>query len=157
MTFSVYNLCTCNCYVIWCCLASEVCLEVHFSSLGCKLWKQTRLVSVPMIAKQKTVLKLAQVYKILHGLCDVPDVIFQTRLAHSSGLASAQTLHCPFAWTNYPSSIRAWNSLDKALVLTPSLQSFQLAHTLSLILPSLMFLIVCATFFVYNILALVAQ
>ena len=93
----------------------------------------TRLVNVPVLSKRRLHLKLAQVYKILHGLCDFPVDIFQTRLAHSSRLARAQTLHCPFARTNYyynsfiPSSIRAWNSLEEALVLTPSLQSFKLA------------------------------
>ena len=97
----------------------------------------TRLVNVPMLSTRRLHLKLAQVYKVLHGLCDFPEDIFQIQLAHSSRLARAQTLHCPFARTNYyynsfvPSSIRAWNSLEETLVLTPSLQSFKLAlkHT----------------------------
>ena len=93
----------------------------------------TRLVNVPMLSERRLHLKLVQVYKILHGLCDFPDDILQIQLAHSSRLARAQTLHCPFARTNYyynsfvPSSIRAWNSLEEDLVLTPSLQSFKLA------------------------------
>ena len=93
----------------------------------------TRLVNVPMLSKRRLHLKLVQVHKILHGLCDFPVDILQIQLAHSSRLARAQTLHWPFARTNYyynsfvPSSIRAWNSLEEDLVLTPSLQSFKLA------------------------------
>ena len=93
----------------------------------------TRLMNVPMLSERRLHLKLVQVYKILHGLCDFPDDILQIQLAHSSRLARAQTLHCPFARTNYyynsfvPSSIRAWNSLEEDLVLNPSLQSFKLA------------------------------
>ena len=95
----------------------------------------TRLVNVPMLSKRKLHLKLAQVYKIVHhdGLCDFPEGIFQIELAHSSRLARDQTLHCPFARTNYyynsfvPSSIRAWNSLEVDIVQTQSLRSFKLA------------------------------
>ena len=76
----------------------------------------TRLGNVPMLSKRRLHLKLAQVYKILHGLCDFPDNSFQTRLTHSSRLARSQTLYCPFAQTIttinsfvdfVPSSIRA--------------------------------------------------
>ena len=93
----------------------------------------TRLVNVPMLSERRLHLKLVQVYKILHGLCDFPDGILQIQLAYSSRLVRAQTLHCPFARTNHyynsfvPSSIRAWSSLEEDLVLTPSLQSFKLA------------------------------
>ena len=84
----------------------------------------TRLVNVPMLSERWLHLKLVQVYRILHGLCDFPDDILQIQLVHSSRLARAQTLHCPFARTNYyynsfvPSSIRAWNSLEEDLLLT---------------------------------------
>ena len=60
----------------------------------------TRLLNVPMLSKRRLHLKLAQVYKIVHGLCDFPEGIFQIELAHSSRLTRDQTLHCPFAWTN---------------------------------------------------------
>ena len=37
----------------------------------------TRLVNAPMLSKRRVHLKLAQVYKIVHGLCDFPDSIFR--------------------------------------------------------------------------------
>ena len=93
----------------------------------------TRILNVPMLSKRRLRLKLAQVYKIIHGLCDFPDDIFHIQLAHSSRLARDQILHYPFAWANYyyssfvPSSIRAWNSLKEAIVQAQTLQSFKSA------------------------------
>ena len=37
----------------------------------------TRLVNVPMLGERRLHLKLVQVYKIFHGLCDFPDDILQ--------------------------------------------------------------------------------
>ena len=47
----------------------------------------TRLVNVPMLSKRRLHLKLAQVYKTVHGLCDFLESIFQIQLAHCSRLA----------------------------------------------------------------------
>ena len=67
------------------------CWDVSYEEL-------TRLVNVSMLSERRLHLKLAQVYKIFNGLCEFADDI---QLAYSSRLARAQTLHCPFAWTNY--------------------------------------------------------
>ena len=40
----------------------------------------TRLMNVPMLSERRLHLKLVQVYKILHGLCDFPDDILQIQL-----------------------------------------------------------------------------
>ena len=85
-----------------------------------------------MLSERRLHLKLVQVYKILHGLCDFPDIL-QIQFIQASRLARARTLHCPFTRTNYyynsfiPSSFRAWNLLEEDLVPTLSLQSFKLA------------------------------
>ena len=76
-------------------------------------------------------LKLAQVFKIVHGLCYFPVNIFQMQPSYSSRLARSDTIHCPFARTNYyyhsfvPSSIAAWNVLEDSQVRTDSISAFK--------------------------------
>ena len=90
------------------------------------------LVNIPELSNRRLHLKLARVYKIVHQLCDFPEDVLQSQMAHSNRLARDLTLDCPFARTNYyyhsfiPSSVRAWNSLDETLVNSPSLHSFKL-------------------------------
>lgn len=66
---------------------------------------------------------LAQVFKIMRRLCYFPDNIIQIQPLYSSRLARTDTIHCPFARTNYyyhffvPSSIAAWNALEDSPVL----------------------------------------
>ena len=76
-------------------------LRLHTNDLVSHRWDEEliRLVNVPMLSERRLHLKLVEVYKILHGLWDFPGDILQIQLAHSSRLARAQTLHCPFAWT----------------------------------------------------------
>ena len=89
-----------------------------------------RLVDVPMLG-ERLHLKLAHVYKIVHGLYYFPEDVFQMYTAHSNRLARANTLYCPFARTNYyyhsfvPSSIRARNSLEESQTCAVSLHSFK--------------------------------
>ena len=89
------------------------------------------LVNVPRLSERRLHLKLAQVYKIIHGLCYFPKGIFEMHTSHSDRLARADTLHCPFARTNYffhsfvPSSIRAWNTIDESQACAVSLHSFK--------------------------------
>ena len=89
------------------------------------------LVNIPKLSNRRLHLKLAQVYKVVHQLCDFPEDVIQSQIAHSTRLARDLTLHCPFARTNYcyhsfvPSSVRAWNSLNETLVNSPSLHSFK--------------------------------
>ena len=67
-------------------------------------------------------------YKVLHGLCDFPEDVFQIQLAHSQGPDTALSIRSDYYYNSFvPSSIRVWNSLEETLVLTPSLQSFKLA------------------------------
>ena len=81
-------------------------------------------------------LKLAQVFKIVHGLCYFPENIFTLQPPYSSRLSRSDTLLCPFARTNYyfhsfvPSSIRSWNLLDEDQVASNSLQSFKIIQIL---------------------------
>ena len=88
------------------------------------------LVDLPTLKRRRLHLKLGEVYKIIHELCDFPDV-FQVQATRSNRLARDFTIHCPFARTNYfyhsfvPSSIRAWNSLDESIVNAPTLHSFK--------------------------------
>ena len=90
-----------------------------------------RLVNVPKLSERRLHLKLAQVYKIIHGLCYFPEDIFEMHTSHSDRLTRADTLYCPFARTNYffhsfvPNSIRAWNSIDESQACAVSLHSFK--------------------------------
>ena len=90
----------------------------------------TNLVDLPQLRRRRLHLKLAQVYKIVHELCDFPEV-FQMQVSRSNRLARDFTICCPFARTNYfyhsfvPSSIRAWNSLDETVVNAPTLHSLK--------------------------------
>ena len=76
---------------------------------------------------------LAQVYKVVHQLCDFTEDVIQSQITHSNRLARDLTSHCPFAHTNYyyhlfvPSSViyRTWNSLVETLVNSLSLHSFK--------------------------------
>ena len=89
------------------------------------------IANVPRLDDRRLHLKLAQVFKIVHGLCYFPENIFTMQPPHSSRLSRSDTLLCPFARTNYyfhsfvPSAIRAWNSLGEDQVATDSLQSFK--------------------------------
>ena len=58
------------------------------------------LVDLPTLKRRRLHLKLGQVYKIIHELCDFPDV-FQVQATRSNRLARDFTIHCPFARTNY--------------------------------------------------------
>ena len=93
------------------------------------------LITLTNLSNRRLHLKLAQIYKIVHGLCYFPEDIFNIQLAHSNRLARVQTIRCPFARTNYyyhsfvPSSIRAWNSLEEVQVNAPSLRSFKFLLT----------------------------
>ena len=101
----------------------------HRWESGCE--ELISLVNIPKLSNRRLHLKLAQVYKVVHQLCDFPEDVLQSQIAHSNRLARDLTLHCPFARTNYyyhsfvPSSVRAWNSLDETLVNSPSLHSFK--------------------------------
>ncbi len=81
------------------------------------------IVSTPRLQERRLHLKLAQVYKIVHGL---GFATFQKQMhsSYSDRLARPDTVHCPFAWAVQlpyyhwfvPSSIRAWNSLEERQV-----------------------------------------
>ena len=93
------------------------------------------LADIPKLGERRLHLKLAQVFKIVHGLCYFPDNIFQLQPLYSSRPARADTIRCPFAHTNYyhsfvPSSIAAWNALDVSQVHIDSLFTFK--HMLKL-------------------------
>ena len=87
------------------------------------------VTNVPKLGERRLHLKLAQVFKIVHGLCYFPEDIFVTQTSHSSRLARPDTLLCPFARTSYyfhsvmPSSIRAWNLLNEDQVTMQTLRS----------------------------------
>ena len=89
------------------------------------------ITNIPRLGERRTHLKLAQIFKIVHGLCYFPDNVFIAQPSHSTKLLRSDTLHCPFARTNYyfhsfvPSAIRAWNLLDEDQVVTDSLRSFK--------------------------------
>ena len=89
------------------------------------------IANVPRLDDRRLHLKLAQVFKIIHGLCYFPENIFMVQPPHLSRLSRSDTLLCPFAKTNHyfhsfvPSAIRAWNSLDEGQVAADSLQSFK--------------------------------
>ena len=89
------------------------------------------LADIPKLSERRLHLKLAQVFKIMHGLCYFPDNIFQLQPLYSSRLARAGTIRCPFDRTNYyyysfvPSSIAAWNALDASQVHIDSLSTFK--------------------------------
>ena len=113
-------------------VSPKVRTETNFSSLGIWLYEELiSLVNIPKLSNRRLHLKLAQVYKVVHQLCDFPEDVIQSQIAHSTRLARDLTLHCPFARTNYyyhsfvPSSVRAWNSLNETLVNSPSLHSFK--------------------------------
>ena len=89
------------------------------------------ITDIPKLSERRLHLKLAQVFKIVHGLCYFPEDIFITQPSYSSRLARSDTLLCPFARTNYyfhsfvPSSIRAWNLLNEDQVTMQTLASFK--------------------------------
>ena len=91
------------------------------------------LLSIATISKlcdRRLHLKLAQVVKIINGLCYFPEENFVMQPAHSNRLLRSDTLICPFARTNYfhsfvPSTIRTWNSLSEEQVAVESLLSFK--------------------------------
>ena len=89
------------------------------------------IANIPRLSERRLHLKLAQVFKIVHGLCYFPENIFTFQPPYSSRLSRSDTLLCPFARTNYffhsfvPSSIRSWNLLDEDQVASNSLQSFK--------------------------------
>ena len=90
------------------------------------------ITDVPKLGERRLQLKLAQVFKNVHGLCYFPEDVFITQPSHSSRLARSDILLCPFARTNYyfhssvPSSIRAWNSLSEDQVRMQISKSFAL-------------------------------
>ena len=57
------------------------------------------LVNVPKLSVRRQNLKLAQVFKIVHGLCYFPENIFRMQPSHSSRLSRTDTIYCPFAPT----------------------------------------------------------
>ena len=87
--------------------------------------------NIPRLQERRLHQKLAQVFRIVHGLCYFPQNIFTQQPSHSSRLSRSDTLQCPFARTNYyfhsfvPNSIRAWNSLKEEQVATQTLRSFK--------------------------------
>ena len=89
------------------------------------------IANIPRLRDRRLQLKLAQVFKIVHGLCYFPDDVFTAQALHSSRLLRSDTLLCPFARTNYyyhsfvPSTIRAWNLLEEDQVATDNLHSFK--------------------------------
>ena len=88
------------------------------------------VTDVPKLGERRFHLKLAQVFKIVHGLCYFPEDIFVIQPSHSSRLARSDTLLCPLAWISYyfhsfmPSSIRVWNLLNEDQVTMQTLGSF---------------------------------
>ncbi len=106
-------------------------------------------VNVPRLQERRLHLKLAQVYKIVHGLCYFPADIFQLHPSYSDRLTRTDTVHCPFARTNYyiytmtfvPSNIRSWNLLEKKQVSAERLVSFRKSLIwFSILLPFLVML-----------------
>ena len=59
------------------------------------------ITNVPKLGERRLHLKLAQVFKIVHGLCYFPEDIFVTQPFYSSRLARSDTLLCPFVRTSY--------------------------------------------------------
>ena len=57
------------------------------------------LVDVPKLSERRLNLKLAQVFKIVHGLCYFPDNIFRMQPSYSNRLSRTNTIYCPFART----------------------------------------------------------
>ena len=57
------------------------------------------IANVPRLGERRQHLKLAQVFKIIHGLCCFPENIFMMQPPHSSRLSKSDTLLCPFART----------------------------------------------------------
>ena len=57
------------------------------------------LVDVPKLSERRLNLKLAQVFKIVHGLCYFPDNIFRMQPSYSNRLSRTDTIYCPFART----------------------------------------------------------
>ena len=55
------------------------------------------LVDVPKLSERRLNLKLAQVFKIVHGLCYFPDNIFRMQPSYSNRLSRTDTIYCPFA------------------------------------------------------------
>ena len=86
---------------------------------------------IPKLCNRRLQLRLAQVFKIIHGLCYFPEHVFVTQPSHSSRFQRSATILCPFARTNYyfhsfvPNTIRAWNSLGEDQVAAASLQYFK--------------------------------
>ena len=84
------------------------------------------LVNVPKLSVRRLNLKLAQVFKIVHGLCYFPDNIFRMQPSHSSRLSRTDTIYCPFARTNLQTTdklLKQGQTLPGVLVLTMLLQT----------------------------------
>ena len=52
------------------------------------------IANVPRLGERRLHLKLAQVFKIIHGLCYFPENIFMMQPPHSSRLSRFDTLLC---------------------------------------------------------------
>ena len=55
--------------------------------------------TVPKLSGRRLNLKLAQVFKIVHGLCYFLDNIFRMQPSYSNRLSRTDTIYCPFART----------------------------------------------------------
>ena len=113
---------------------SEIALKLVSHRWDTSYKELLRLVDVPMLGERRLHLKLAHMYKVVHGLCYFPeDVKFSRRtqlILTDLPEPTPFIVHLPVRTTiSYhsfvPSSIRAWNSLEESQTCAVSLHSFK--------------------------------
>ena len=89
------------------------------------------IMNVPSLADRRLQLKLALLYKIVHGMCYFPPDILCPRTNYSVRTNHSLVIDQPYARTNayfysfVPHTISTWNSLHQLHVTGPSVSAFK--------------------------------
>ena len=89
------------------------------------------IMNIPSLADRRLQLKLALLYKIVHGMCYFPPDILCPRTNYSVRTNHSLVIDQPYARTNayfysfVPHTISTWNSLHQLHVTTPSVSAFK--------------------------------
>ena len=89
------------------------------------------IMNVPSLADRRLQLKLALLYKIVHGMCYFPPDILCPRTNYSVRTNHSLVIDQPYARTNayfysfVPHTISTWNSLHQIHVTAPSVSAFK--------------------------------